>query len=611
MAIAYLLLPAATFYDQVDKINEIIDYLNAPSSPITTYANLTINPGPLLVGTTTDNGAANTQLRANARSRALDLYGAAAFDDGTAVSPSITFRNSLNTGFYRQGANSIGVSTNGVNRITVTSSGAVGIGTQSPSTALHVVGSLTYTGLSINNANSSGYNDLIGTNSVERYYLLATLPLDNAGNYGAMKLKGTFGYWVNGGRYILDAYFSNRDGFSSNTSIRRADKLVAGTIRPVVYRQTDGSISVYVYCPATSFHFFSCEIHDSIQVTNNSNYITYSSSVPSGTLVYDALTAQKDAQYNTNGTLTVTSNTNSNTGGIKIDDTVSSITASIWAGSTGVYFGSETGNNVPTIVKSNGTNIVTFSTSSATFTVPVIAPSGTIGALSTTTISAGSSISLSDFSVLPTTPSNTRVATVVQLDARYLRTTGGTLTGPLILNADPTSALGAATKQYVDSNSSGPVYIQPYLVINDGLYQTTTNPTVRDPGVFSGGPITLLSDDFGTPLISNNANWRTFTLPVSTYSRIPASAKYVILRTYLYTNEYEVAILYRQNSSSPVICMNRLYAEGGSDNVNSQNIIAVPLNNPTNVTTRSIDLIWLQRQVADTWGYIVSVVGYQ
>jgi len=37
------------------------------------------------------------------------------------------------------------------------------------------------------------------------------------------------------------------------------------------------------------------------------------------------------------------------------------------------------------------------------------------------------------------------------LDDRYVRLAGSTMTGPLILNADPTDDLGAATKQYVDS----------------------------------------------------------------------------------------------------------------------------------------------------------------
>jgi len=603
MAIAYLLLPASTFYDQVDKINEIIDYLNAPSSPITTYANLTINPGPLLVGTTVDNGAANTQLRANARSRALDLYGAAAFDDGSAVSPSIAFRNSINTGFYRQGTNSIGVSTSGVNRMTVTAAGLIGIGTQSPSTALHVIGSLTYTGLSINNANSSGYNDLIGTNSVERYYLLGTLPLNNAGNYGAMKLKGTFGFWVNGGRYILDAYFSNRDGFSATTSIRRAEKLSAGSIRPVVYQQTDGTISVYVYCPATSFHIFSCEIHDSIQVSNNPNYITYSSTLPTGTLVYDALTASKDVQYNTNGTLTVTTNVNNNTGGIKVTDSLSSITASVWAGSTGVYFGSETGINVPAIVKSNGTNIVSFSTSSAAFTVPINAPSGTITTLAASTFSAATSISLSDFSVLPTTPATTRVATVTQTDARYLRLAGGTMTGPLILSADPTAALGAATKQYVDNSTSAaiPTYINPIVVFTKEVV-----PPVRDVGVDDGGG-DFTVNNAGVLTVANPSNWRTYSIP----SGIPSTAKAILVKCVLRTNNSALAIMARMHSTAPVFVLNHIYALGGGDSIRDQTTTVIPIQVAPGNLLPSYDLILMLANTSNYWDYKVVIVGYQ
>ena len=37
------------------------------------------------------------------------------------------------------------------------------------------------------------------------------------------------------------------------------------------------------------------------------------------------------------------------------------------------------------------------------------------------------------------------------LDDRYVMLAGSTMTGPLILNADPTDNLGAATKQYVDN----------------------------------------------------------------------------------------------------------------------------------------------------------------
>jgi hypothetical protein len=44
--------------------------------------------------------------------------------------------------------------------------------------------------------------------------------------------------------------------------------------------------------------------------------------------------------------------------------------------------------------------------------------------------------------------------TAVDLDQRYLPKAGGTLTGGLTLNADPTTNLGAATKQYVDTKAT-------------------------------------------------------------------------------------------------------------------------------------------------------------
>jgi hypothetical protein len=40
---------------------------------------------------------------------------------------------------------------------------------------------------------------------------------------------------------------------------------------------------------------------------------------------------------------------------------------------------------------------------------------------------------------------------IVYASSNFVPLTGGTMTGPLILNADPTDVLGAATKQYVDA----------------------------------------------------------------------------------------------------------------------------------------------------------------
>ncbi|WP_319517230.1 hypothetical protein [uncultured Martelella sp.] len=50
----------------------------------------------------------------------------------------------------------------------------------------------------------------------------------------------------------------------------------------------------------------------------------------------------------------------------------------------------------------------------------------------------------------------------------YLQKAGGTMTGSLILNADPTAALHAATKQYVDATSAA-LYTAKVVCRFDGL----------------------------------------------------------------------------------------------------------------------------------------------
>ena len=58
----------------------------------------------------------------------------------------------------------------------------------------------------------------------------------------------------------------------------------------------------------------------------------------------------------------------------------------------------------------------------------------------------------------------TKVAAATDAGGPYLPIAGGTLTGPLVLAADPGAALGAATKQYVD----GKVTAAPYLPLAGG-----------------------------------------------------------------------------------------------------------------------------------------------
>jgi hypothetical protein len=70
----------------------------------------------------------------------------------------------------------------------------------------------------------------------------------------------------------------------------------------------------------------------------------------------------------------------------------------------------------------------------------------------------------------------TKVAAATDPDGPHLALAGGTMTGALVLAADPGAALGAATKQYVD----GKVTAAPYLPLAGG--------TMLAPIVLSGAP---------------------------------------------------------------------------------------------------------------------------
>jgi hypothetical protein len=78
--------------------------------------------------------------------------------------------------------------------------------------------------------------------------------------------------------------------------------------------------------------------------------------------------------------------------------------------------------------------------------------------------------------------------------APYLPLVGGTLTGPLVLAADPTVAAQAATKKYVDDNSAGGIGDAPY---NTNVYGRSSGAWVQALAI-TGGTLTgvlILSAD--------------------------------------------------------------------------------------------------------------------
>jgi hypothetical protein len=78
--------------------------------------------------------------------------------------------------------------------------------------------------------------------------------------------------------------------------------------------------------------------------------------------------------------------------------------------------------------------------------------------------------------------------TEVEADARYLRLDGGTMTGSLILAADPLVDLEAATKQYVDNHTTNLNYV---AITGDTM---TGNLAIDTTGVATSASLSLTRD---------------------------------------------------------------------------------------------------------------------
>jgi len=111
---------AAFRADLNNGLAAIVTLNSGATAPSTTYAYMLW--ADTTAGLLKMRNAAN-----NAWITLRELDGTLAFEDGTAAAPGLAFASDLNTGIYRIGADSLGISTGGVNRLLANSSGQVAV----------------------------------------------------------------------------------------------------------------------------------------------------------------------------------------------------------------------------------------------------------------------------------------------------------------------------------------------------------------------------------------------------------------------------------------------------------------------------------------------------
>jgi hypothetical protein len=109
--------------------------------------------------------------------------------------------------------------------------------------------------------------------------------------------------------------------------------------------------------------------------------------------------------------------------------------------------------------------------------------------------------------------------------SKALNLAGGTLTGNLILNADPSAALGAATKQYVDSHTSG----IPSDAPSDGTIYGRRNGAWTS--VMSGGAAVTISDTPPGSPVAGNLWWNSALGEMYIYYNDGSSSQWVAITT--------------------------------------------------------------------------------
>lgn len=98
------------------------------------------------------------------------MTGSLKLPSGPATTPGLTFAGDTNTGFFSPGADTLGIGTNGVERLRIESNGNVGIGMSAPLTQLHIstsslISSLRLTTNTAGQSASDGFGMLYDSNA--------------------------------------------------------------------------------------------------------------------------------------------------------------------------------------------------------------------------------------------------------------------------------------------------------------------------------------------------------------------------------------------------------------------------------------------------------------
>ena len=168
------------------------------------------------------------------------------FGLGSAAAPSIAFSGDPNTGIYSPGADQVAISTNGVGRLFVDSSGRVGVGTSSPSSF-----------------NSAANQFVVGSGSGSQGVTIYTG--NSAGNQGSIFFAdGTTGGAEQAAGYLVYEQNANYMAFGTlNTERMRLDssgRLGIGTNNPQYLVDAVGSSPrIRIYDSSTGYVVTQCE----------------------------------------------------------------------------------------------------------------------------------------------------------------------------------------------------------------------------------------------------------------------------------------------------------------------------------------------------------------